>query len=156
MQPPEIEYKKTPHYANTQEMMRRARENEAKGIQTTVYDWHFPKVLDAPIPMREVAPNVEKLRQLTVKLNRKHPSWDNDQVRAHIKEKHAEFKDMADRTHPHLFLLLTDKNLSNTNLRRIKDMIAIRYLHEQSTDVEANTKLISSYFQQEFIPPERK
>lgn len=152
MQKPEIEYKKEPKYASSQDMMRMARENEAKGVQTSVYDWHFPKVLDAPIPMREVAPNVEKLRALCVKLNRKHPSWENDQIRSHIKSKHNEFQDMADRTHPHLFLMLTDKNLSDKNYARIKDMIAIRYIHEQSNDLEANTKLISSYFQQEFIP----
>jgi hypothetical protein len=156
MQSPEIEYKKTPHYANTQEMMRRAQENEAKGIQTTVYDWEFPKVLDAPIPMKEVAPNINKLRELALKLYRKNPSWDDEQVRLYIKEKYAEFKDMANRTHPHMFLMLTEKNLSDTNLRRIRDMVAIRYLHEQSNDLDANTKLISSYFQQEFIPSDKK
>lgn len=152
MSEPEIEYKKTPHYADTQEMLRLARENEAKGIQTSVYDWKFPKVLDAPIPMKEIAPHVDKLRRITLKLNNKHPTWDNDQVRAHIKEKFSEFRDMANRTHPHLFLMITDKTLSDKNFQRIQEMICIRFLHEQSNDLEANTKLISSYFQKEFIP----
>jgi hypothetical protein len=156
MSEPEITYNEKPRYSNTDEMLHMARENEAKGIQTSVYNWKFPKVLDAPIPMKDIAPHIEKLRRITQKLNNKHPSWDNDQVRAHIKEKFSEFRDLANRTHPHLFLMITDRNLSEKNFQRIQEMICIRFLHEQSNDTEANTKLISSYFQKEFIPDVKK
>jgi hypothetical protein len=156
MQKPEIEYKKEPKYASSHDMLRLAQENEAKGEQTSVYDWKFPKVLDAPIPMREVAPKVKQLRELCVRLNSKHPSWTDDQVREHIKTKHADFKDMADRTHPHLFLMLTERNLSDNNFRRITDLLTIRVIHEQNNNLDANTKLISSWFQHEFIPTPKK
>ena len=152
MEMPEIEYKKEPKHGTVQDMMRLAEENEAKGIQTTVYDWKFPKVLDAPILVKELAPNVIKLRQLTMKQNQKNPSWDNDRVRAHLKLKYPEFRDMANRTHPHMFLMLTDRDLSEQNWKRIMDMLAIRLQHEQNNNVEKNTETISAYFKQEFMP----
>jgi hypothetical protein len=153
MEKPEIKLNSTPTYATTEHMLQKARENEAKGIPTTVYDWTFPKVLDQPIPMREVAPNVTRLRKLTLKLVQKNPSWDNEAVREHIKRNHEDFKDMADRTHPHLFLMLTDKGLTDQNFNRIKELLAIRYLHEQSGNLEKNTEMISAYFQQQFHLP---
>jgi hypothetical protein len=93
-----------------------------------------------------------KLRQITLKQNHKNPTWDNDRVRAHLKVKYPEFRDMANRTHPHLFIMLTDKDLTDQNFKRIVDLLAIRLQHEQEKDLEKNTQLISSYFQQEFIP----
>jgi hypothetical protein len=152
MQQPEIEYKKEPKHATSQDMLRLAQENESKGIQTSVYDWKFPKILDAPVLIRDLAPNVMKLRQITLKQNHKNPTWDNDRVRAHLKVKYPEFRDMANRTHPHLFIMLTDKDLTDQNFKRIVDLLAIRLQHEQEKDLEKNTQLISSYFQQEFIP----
>lgn len=152
MQQPEIEYKKEPKHATSQDMLRLAQENESKGIQTSVYDWKFPKILDTPVLMQDLAPNVMKLRQITLKQNQKNPTWDNDRVRAYLKVKYPEFRDMANRTHPHLFIMLTDKDLTNQNFKRIADLLAIRMQHEQEKDLEKNTQLISSYFQQEFIP----
>jgi len=150
MTEPKIEFNPNPTYAHSAVMMEKARENEANGTPTAVYDWRFPKVLDSAVPMKTVAPNINKLRKLVVKLAAQHPAWDNEAIREFIKKKFSEFRDMADRTHPHLFLMLTDKNLTDKNFDRIKDLVAIRYLHEQNSNVEENTKLISNYFQQQF------
>ena len=148
----DIEFKEKPTYASSADMLKLARENEAKGIQTTLYDWKFPKVLDAPIPVHEVAPNVAKLRQHTVRLCQKNPSWDTDRVRAHLKVKYPEFRDMSNRTHPHLFTMVTDKNLTEQNFKRIVDLLSIRLQHEQSNNLEQNTQQISAYFHQQFMP----
>lgn len=150
MTEPKIEFNPTPTYAHSASMMAKARENEANGTPTAVYDWRFPKVLDSAIPMKTVAPNIAKLRKLTLKLAAQNPSWDTEAIREYIKKKFADFRDMADRTHPHLFLMLTEKSLSEKNFERIRDLVAIRYLHEQNTNVEENTKIISSYFQNQF------
>jgi hypothetical protein len=147
-----IEYSKEPRHGTREDMMRLVRENEAKGIQTTLYDWKFPKVLDAPVPVSELAPNVARLRMLTMKLNRKNPGWDNDRVRAHLKVKYPEFRDMANRTHPHLFLMVTDRELSDQNFKRIADLLSIRIEHEKNNNLTENTETISAYFHQEFMP----
>lgn len=153
---PEIQFEPTTQMHSTAEMLAIARENEAKGIPTSVYEWQFPKVLDAPIPVRDVATVVSALHQQTVRLAAKHPSWDNDKLRETLRRKSPEFEDMAARTHPHLFTMIADKNLTQKNFQRVKDLLTIRYMQENSNDIESNTKTISAYFNQEFYLPKTK
>lgn len=153
---PEIKVQQDTEYRTKQEMVARAEEDKKRGIQSEVYEWEFPKVLDAPIPMQSVAALVNKLRQASLKLAAKYPSWDNDKLRGYLRRRDPEFEDMAARTHPHLFTMIVDRNLTPKNFKRIEDLMAIRYMHEQSPDVEANTKLVSAYFNQEFYHGPKK
>ena len=153
---PEIQFESSTQMHSTAEMLALARENEKKGIATSVYEWQFPKVLDAPIPVRSVAATVNALHQQTLRLAAKNPSWDNDRLREALRKKSPEFEDMAARTHPHLFTMIADRDLTEKNFNRVRDLLTIRYMHEQSSDVEANTKTISAYFNQEFYLPKSK
>jgi len=150
-----IKIEKEPQVSSTNDILEIARQRAEQGLQTEVYEWQFPKVLDKAIPMCTVAPMINRLHKLTVQLGHRYPNWDNDKLREFIKEKYKEFRDMADRTHPHLFTMVVDRNLSEKNFSRIQDLVNIRFLHEQSSDNDANTKLISSYFQQEFYTPKK-
>jgi hypothetical protein len=106
--------------------------------------------------VKDVASTVNKLHKATVKLSQKNSSWDNEKLRTFLRQNNQDFEDMAARTHPHLFTMVVDKHLSSKNFKRIQDLIAIRYMHEQNPDVETNTKIISSYFHSEFYNPVKK
>ena len=131
-------------------ILQKAQEREAQGEATAVFDWKFPKVMDAAIPALHIARQVQKLHMLTQQAAQKHPRWSNDELRAYLRRKHSEFNDMADRTHPHLYLMVTDRNLSPQNMKRIQDLIVIRYMHENNNNVKENTDTISAYFNKEF------
>jgi len=118
---------------------------------TEKYDWHFPHVLDKPIPVDDVAKTIRLLLLATQQLHRAYPRWTNDQVRENLKRNNTIFQTMADTTHPHLFLMLTDRKLSQKNLRHIQDLLSIRKAHEESPDsLEDNTLEITGYFSRNF------
>jgi hypothetical protein len=153
---PEIKIQKDTQLRSTAEMLDRAREDHKRGVMSEVYEWEFPQVLDAPIPVRNVVVIVNKLHQTTLKLSAKYPSWDNVKLREYLRGLSPEFEDLASRTHPHLFTMVADKQLTAQNFKRIQDLMAIRFMHEQHPNTEDNTKLISSYFQNEFYVSTKK
>jgi hypothetical protein len=153
---PDIKVQQDTQLRSKNEMLERCLEDQKRGVMSEVYEWEFPKVLDAPIPVVDVATTVTRLYKSTVKAFRQNPSWDNERVRTYLRKKVPAFEDMAARTHPHLFTMITDKDLTPQNLKRIQELMAIRHMHEKNADVETNTKVISSYFQQEFYKPSKK
>lgn len=126
------------------------RENEAQGVKTEVYEWEFPNKLEQAVPMTTVKERKDALLTAARALHSEHEDWSDDEVRDMLRQtdEFAQFED----THPHLFKLLTRRNLPIRLLKHINNMIRMRESHETGTaSLQERTAQVSEYFNKNLL-----
>jgi 2-polyprenyl-6-methoxyphenol hydroxylase-like FAD-dependent oxidoreductase len=127
--------------------------NATDGFDTEIYEWQMPPSLEAPVQMEELGPRIARLLGACKALRADHPESSKDVAafRKTLQSADADFTDMATRTHPHLFIMLTNPDLTKQDLKRLSDMLHIRARHETKVDtLEMQTLQITKYFDTEF------
>ena len=94
-------------------------------------------------PMSEVKKLLGIVRGLAAVLRKEHEDWSDDQIRDEISLRSAAARKMREKTHPRLFLKITDRNLTDEDAEAISYMISLYERKEQGKlsqeDVETAT-----------------
>ena len=105
----------------TNEELEKIKDND----QNVVYDVVFDKV-DRVLPMAEVKQVLGVIRGLYESLKKSNTDLSDDEIRDIIKVKSKEAKLMAEKTHPKMFLKVTDKNSTDDDFKKLSYFISLR------------------------------
>ena len=98
-------------------------EELAKDPRNQVYTVNYDQV--EYTPMREVKNLIHVVRSLSKALLSSYPEWSDDQIREEIAKRSGAAKKMKEKTHPKLFLKITDRNLSDDDAESLAYMISL-------------------------------
>ena len=79
-------------------------------------------------PMAEVKRVMGVIRALAAQMRLEHPDWDEDKVRTEIRARSAAAENMASKTHPRLFKVITGETIDEKTADMLVYMIG---LHER-------------------------
>ena len=116
-------------------------EELAKQPNNIVYQVKYDKV--DYTPMKDVKKLLHIVRGLALALRNEHDDWDDDQIRDEISLRSAAARKMREKTHPRLFLKITDRDLTDEDAEAISYMISLYERKEEGKlsqeDVETAT-----------------
>src|SRR3989338_7629941 len=150
-----MQFNERTEYASEEAIRAAVARNAAEGMESVAYKWELPEKLLDVAPPEAVALLVRDVlrdsRDTERVLRSEQPKMSVEEIREVIRERlqarDPRFRDMATRTHPHLFTMLMDPALSEVNLRHIWALIQKRYVHEHSgAALEEKTQDITNYF----------
>ena len=95
----------------------------AKDPQHRVYSVKYDDV--EYTPMRDVKNLVRIVRGLSKALIQEHPTWSDDEIREEIAKRSGAARKMKEKTHPKMFLKITDRNLSDEDAASLAYMISL-------------------------------
>ena len=98
-------------------------EELAKEPQNIVYKVTYDEV--DYVPMKNVKRLMSVVRGLSASIRGEHADWSDDQVREEITRRSTVAKRMKEKTHPRLFLKITDRNLTDEDAEAIAFMITL-------------------------------
>ena len=136
--------------ARTVQLTKEDIEELQKDPKNVVYDVKFTENVEYT-PMEKVKHMIGVIRGLCAAIRESNPTWKDDRVRNEVRKRSKAADDMAARTHPKLFLMVTKKTMTDEEARMLSFMIN---LHEQCeagemTKEEAGTAVLVEMMQKE-------
>ena len=101
----------------------------AKDPHNVVYDVKYDDV--EYTPMKDVRKLMMIVRGLSGRLRSEHEDWTDEQIREEIALRSPAARKMKEKTHPHLFKKITDRNLSEQDAVTIAHMVSLYEKKEQ-------------------------
>ena len=137
----------------TEEMLPRLMEaNQAKGYGTEAYKWEFPKERTEALPMSEVQQTIRNIVSTKLLFLKRVPDATDEDIRDYILSVgNRKFNEMHDRTsgHPHLFDMITKKDMPLKHLRTIMEMTRLQEVQANSKMTnEEKSVMVTQYFEQ--------
>lgn len=96
----------------------------AKDPQNQVYKVAYDEDVEYT-PMTTVKNLIHVVRRLSKGLREIHSDWTDDQIREEIGRRSPAAKKMKEKTHPKLFLKITDRNLSDDEAESLAYMVTL-------------------------------